>query len=75
MLTQVQRDPRMGDLYTRYLTKWRNEFGDLMVLFHAWGPINQYGAWGMQEYLGQPLNEAPKAQAVDLFRRSYVTKN
>ncbi|HWJ69455.1 MAG TPA: hypothetical protein VNS79_05340 [Sphingobium sp.] len=75
MLTAIQRDPRMGDLYTRYLTKWKDEFGDLMVLYVGWGPVSVYGAWGMQEYMGQPLNEAPKAQAVDLFRRSYVTKN
>jgi len=75
MLIGVQHDPRMGDLYTRYLTTWKDEFGDLMVLFAAWGPTNKYGAWGMQEYLGQPLNQAPKAKAVDLFSRSYVTKN
>lgn len=73
-LSQIQRDPRMGDLYTRYLMKWKNEFGDLMVLYSAWGPVGQYGAWGMQEYLGQPLKEAPKAQAVDLFRQSYLVK-
>jgi len=75
MLSQIQRDPRMGDLYTRYLMKWKDGFGDLMVLFSAWGPISQFGAWGMQEYLGQPLSEAPKARAVELFRQSYVTKN
>lgn len=75
MLAKLQRDARMGDLYTRYLTKWKGEFGDLMVLFSGWGPISTYGAWGMQEYLGQPLSAAPKAQAVDAFRRSHVTKN
>ena len=26
-------------------------------------PIGRYGAWGLREYLGQPLNEAPKARA------------
>jgi len=75
MLTQIQRDPRMGNLYTRYLMKWKNEFGDLMMLFSAWGPIGQYGAWGMQEYFGQPLKDAPKAQAVDLFRQSYLLED
>lgn len=75
MLASIQRDRRMGDLYTRYLTKWKDEFGDLMVLYSFAGPISRHGAWGMQEYLGQPLSEAPKAQAVDKFRRSYVTKN
>lgn len=75
MLAKLQRDPRMGDLYTRYLTKWKNDFGDLMILFHAWGPVNRYGGFGMQEYLGQPLSEAPKARAVELFRQSYLMKN
>jgi len=75
MLLQLQQDPRMGELYTRYLTQWKDEFGDLMVLFAAWGATTKYGAWGMQEYMGQPLNEAPKAQAVDLFARSYLTKH
>jgi len=73
LLTQIERDPRMGQLYTRYLNYWRNEFGDLMMLFCDYGSISQFGGWGMQEYIGQPLNEAPKAQAVDLFRRSYLT--
>lgn len=73
LLLQIQRDPRMGQLYTRYLNYWRNEFGDLMVLFVDYSPTNQYGGWGLQEYIGQPLSEAPKAQAVDLFRRSYLT--
>ncbi|MBB5987449.1 hypothetical protein [Sphingobium lignivorans] len=71
-LIKVQRDPRMGKLYTRYLTKWNNEIGDLIMLFSNYGSIGQYGAWGMQEYMGQPLNQAPKANAVELFRQSYV---
>ncbi len=73
-LSKVQRDSRMGTAYTKYLQKWRDQFGDLMVLFADTGPINQYGAWGMREYIGQPLNEAPKANAVELFRQSYITK-
>lgn len=73
-LGKVQRDPRMGQAYTRYLNRWRDQFGDLMVLFTDYGPINQYGSWGMREYIGQPLTEAPKANAVELFRQSYITK-
>lgn len=75
LLEKIQRDPRMGQMYTRYLNYWRNEFGDLMVLFCDYGSISQFGGWGQQEYIGQPLSEAPKAQAVDLFRRSYLTGN
>jgi len=75
VLRQIQRDSRMGDLYTRYLTKWRGDIGDLMVLFSAWSTVNKYGAWGMQEYMGQPLSEAPKFRAVKLFQQSYLRKD
>lgn len=70
----IQRDPRMGALYTRYLTGWKKEIGDLLTLYQDVGRINSYGAWGMQEYAGQPLSEAPKANAVDLFRKSYLAR-
>jgi hypothetical protein len=26
-----------------------------------------YGAWGLLEYLGQPIEEAPKARAVNSY--------
>jgi hypothetical protein len=74
MLTAINRSPLMGKAYTRYLTKWQSEIGDLMVLFADYGLVSRYGAWGLQEYVGQPLSEAPKAQAADLFQRTYVTK-
>jgi hypothetical protein len=70
----LQRDPRMANLYTKYLTRWREQFGDLIVLFHDYGGTSQYGSWGQREYVGQPLSEAPKENAVELFRRSYVTR-
>ena len=67
LLQKIERDPRMGALYTRYLTKWRDEIGDLMTLYSDVGPISKYGAWGMQEYAGQPASEAPKFAAVSNF--------
>jgi hypothetical protein len=60
----IQRHPRMEEIYTRYLERWRNEVGDLMVLFSATSPISQWGAWGIREYGGQPLSETPKRRAV-----------
>jgi hypothetical protein len=73
-LEKISRDYRMGKAYTRYLTRWRNEIGDQITLLADYGPISKYGAWGNQEYITQPLNEAPKANAVELFRRSYISK-
>lgn len=63
----VQRDPRMGGLYTRYLDGWQRKVGDLLVLFNSTRGIGDSGSWGLREYSNQPLSEAPKAQAVDAF--------
>ena len=73
-MVAFQKDPRMAALYTSYLTKWREQIGDLMVLFADYGGSSQYGSWGQRDYVGQPLSEAPKENAVELFRRSYVTR-
>jgi len=59
----IERDPRMGDIYAGYLSGWASTFGDLMTLYAATGAINQYGAWGMREYSGQPISETPKLKA------------
>ncbi|WP_214621464.1 hypothetical protein [Sphingobium nicotianae] len=68
LLKAIERDPRMGQAYTRYLTAWRDQIGDLLTLYQDVGVISIYGAWGLQEYPGQPLSEAPKAAAVERFR-------
>lgn len=61
---QVERDPRMYNAYKRYLEIWRTKIGDTITLFQSSGPISRYGAWGLVEYVGQPLSEAPKMRAV-----------
>ena len=71
-LDRIQRDPRMGQLYTTYLTSWKDQIGDLMVLFDDYGTSNKYGGFGQRDYVGQPISEAPKENAVELFRQSYV---
>ncbi len=71
-LDRIQRDPRMGQLYTSYLTSWKDQIGDLMVLFDDFGTANKFGGFGQRDYVGQPISEAPKENAVELFRQSYV---
>jgi hypothetical protein len=66
----LQRDARMGDLYRRYLKRWDEEIHSDLVLYASIAPIAEYGAWGLQEYGGQPLTETPKLQAVQRFMRS-----
>lgn len=64
----VQRDPRMGETYRRYLDEWDRRLGGLMMLFDSNGPISEYGAWGLTEYGGQPVDQAPKLHAVRAFQ-------
>jgi hypothetical protein len=66
---QVQRDPRMDGLYGQFLQSWRTQVGDNLNLFALNGPIGQYGAWGLSEYVGQPLSDAPKMRGVKSFLR------
>lgn len=67
MLQAINRDPRMETAYRRYIDSWRAKQGDMMVLMQNEAPISRFGAWGLREYLGQPLNEAPKARAVAAY--------
>ena len=60
----MQRDPRMGEIYDRYLADWRKVSDDLFTVYSATGGIGQYGAWGIREYAGQPISETPKRRAV-----------
>jgi len=64
---RVQRDPRMGAAYTHYLDRWRAKVGDLITLYAATGPVTPYGSWGLREYAGQPIDQAPKLKAVQAF--------
>lgn len=61
---QVERDPRMYAAYKKYLDFWRAQIGDTVSLWVASGGISRYGAWGLVEYVGQPLSDAPKMRAV-----------
>lgn len=70
----VQRDKRMGQLYKYYLTRWQQEIGDTITLYNDIGGIATTGGWGLQEYTGQPLAQAPKAQAVNLYIASINNK-
>jgi len=67
LLEQIERDPRMYDMYKSYITQWQSQMGDLLQLMQFVGPITQWGAWGMAEYAGQPLDQTPKMRAVREF--------
>jgi len=69
-VSQIERDPRMVGLYSSYLADWHNRIGDTLTLFALTGPIDKAG-FGLVEYAGQPLEQAPKMRAV----RSFMVKN
>lgn len=68
MTAALNRDPRMGQLYTQFLTQWKQRFGDVNTLFEDTSAIGKFGAFGMQEYAGQPASQAPKYAALVNFR-------
>ena len=62
-ITAINRSNMMYDIYVNYITDWKARFNDTMVLYSATHPISSYGAWGLREYVGQPLSETPKLRA------------
>ncbi len=62
-VTALNRSDAMYDIYVSYITDWKTRFNDTMVLYSATHPISGYGAWGLREYVGQPLSETPKLRA------------
>lgn len=65
----VQRDPRMADVYMRYLAEWDRRIRSAMTLYASTAPIADYGSWGLMEYAGQPLEQAPKLRGVRQFQQ------
>ena len=61
---QIERDPRMYDAYKRYLSIWHDKIGDTIMMFTSVMPVLKWGGWGLLEYSGQPLSDAPKMRAV-----------
>jgi len=64
---QVERDPRMHDAYLQFMNDWQSQVGDGLTLFALDGQIGQYGGWGLSEYVGQPISQAPKLRAAYEF--------
>ena len=65
----ANRDPRMGELYTRYLNGWRQRGGHLLMHFNSVSRYTRYGSWGAKE--AQNQIGAPKHDALLRF----ITRN
>ncbi len=70
ILRAANRDPRMGELYARYLSEWREAGGALMVHFVNAGGWNDSGSWGALEHPRQDPATAPKHLALERFART-----
>ncbi|MDX3884743.1 MAG: hypothetical protein QHC65_09995 [Sphingomonas sp.] len=66
-VAQLNRDPRMYDVYRKYLAAWKSRVGDTMTLYAATGSYGPFGAWGLREYGGQPMDQTPKRRAAEDF--------
>jgi hypothetical protein len=49
LLTEINHDPRMGQLYTHLLDKWYGAGGQTFAFFNDMGTSSKWGAWGLQE--------------------------
>ncbi len=60
----INRDPRMADLYTRYLNAWRDNGGQVFMHYLTVSGYGRFGRWGSLEYQDQPAASAPKFRAL-----------
>ncbi len=62
LFRQANRDPRMGAIYTEYITKWNQLGGGLFVNFNDISTNSQWGSWGALESVNQ--TSSPKYDAL-----------
>jgi hypothetical protein len=74
LYSEVNRNPRMGDLYTEYLNTWKAAGGGLFNHYYDVGRSGKFGMWGALEHLGQDPKTAPKYQALIRFIDANPTK-
>src|SRR6478672_299573 len=58
LFMSANRDPRMYDIYLKYLNQWKSIGGDLFMHFLDISQYSKWGSWGSLEYLEQP--DSPK---------------
>ena len=63
LLDDVNRLPAMGEAYTKYLDLWRDQGGEIMVLYKLVDEYSKWGRWGLLEDMWQPSGSAPKYMA------------
>ncbi|MFL6725740.1 MAG: hypothetical protein ACJ8FS_04395 [Sphingomicrobium sp.] len=66
VVAEIERDPRMADLYKSFIGGWNSKVGDTLTLFTLTAPLAGAG-FGLVEYAGQPLEQTPKMRAARNF--------
>ncbi len=66
----ANRHPKMKDLYLADLKNWREAGGGLFCVFSSMSLPSKWGSWGVLEHFAQPLEQAPKMQAL----REYLNR-
>jgi hypothetical protein len=67
LFDNANRDPRMGNMYKKYLDAWKASGARLFAVFVNCSGYSKWGRWGLLEYLEQPRANAPKFDAVQTF--------
>jgi hypothetical protein len=68
-LKSVNRDPRMGELYTKLLDGWYKAGGKTFTFFNDTQPWSKWGSWGLKEnYLD---DDSVKYQAVQSYLNQF----
>lgn len=66
------RHPRMARIYTKWLQRHHESGLVTNMPFVAVSAWSRYGQWGHLEYVGQPVEKAPKFKAIlDLYNLTY----
>lgn len=68
LFLQSNRDPRMKQLYDRYLAGWKQAGGGLLMHYLNTGKYGKWGSWGAMEFPDR--NDAPKYQSILEYQRA-----
>ena len=67
LFDEVNRHPRMGELYIEMLKAWKAAGAQTFVNFNSCGRYSKWGRWGLLEYIAQPAADSPKYSSVLKF--------
>jgi hypothetical protein len=74
LLSEANRDPRMGELYIQYLNHWTKIGGGVFCLYDSMFAHSPSGYWGLLEYTGQDPATAPKYMAVQKWAKTLPSR-